>query len=247
VWRVNGLLLLILLLGLSGFWVFTEWKDWKFRQENDRYLATAKAQQAETSFSLQAADGVSLIGGPTALYLLQEDTAPYMPEPHPAYIITHNVLFVDQKTGTSRWLFAHGPQIILQERAFSEFTSGKDDENSAPRPLHQGIALVVAEGDSNKDGVVDDNDRQTLYFYHYEDKAPVKVLSAQRISFLGGGLPSSMVDIIYQDGGKSYAVSYAALDLKVLSKIAVPNLPNLSKPKHATSKFGFITEPRNVD
>jgi len=245
VWRANGLLLLGLLLVLSGFLAFTQWKEWKSRQETDRYLATAKAQRAETSFTLQPADGAGLFGEPTALYLLEEDTAPYMPEPHPAYILVHNVLSVDQKAGTSHWLFAQGPQVILQERAFSEFPSGKDGEYSASRPLHQGIALVVAEGDSNKDGVVDDGDRQSLYIYRLADKKLSKVLTASQIQLGETAMAEDRLYLIYQDGGKSYSVIYTLPDATVVSKIVVPDLPILSKPKQVNSKV--ITKSGIID
>jgi len=104
---------------------------------------------------------------------------------------------------------------------------------------------VVAEGDSNKDGVVDDGDRQSLYIYRLADKKLSKVLTASQIQLGETAMAEDRLYLIYQDGGKSYSVIYTLPDATVVSKIVVPDLPILSKPKQVNSKV--ITKSGIID
>jgi hypothetical protein len=249
VWRVNGLLLLLFLLVLSGLLAFTQWKEWKSRQERDRYVVAAvKAQQSATKFTLQAASSAGPFGGPTALHILEEDKAPYMQYPHPDQIIMHNVLSVNEKAGTSHWLFPKGHQIILAQQMVYNFGTGKEGEESSLASRELGFAMVLVEADSNKDGEVDERDRQSLYFYRLDEKSPEKLLSADVIRLQTPNWQLPLLQLIYQEAGKSYAVTYALPEGTLKSKIAISDLPPLSEPRSTiVPKVGFITEPAVVE
>lgn len=238
VWRLNGLLLVLLLGGglIGGAYFF--WESYLINHYVEAHYANVvKPNLNAPVYALETADKTLpfLTGAPERLYALAERVA-YDPDKR----TVHNILALNDEAKTSHWLFAPGKQVILDSEMLYQFPSGKRDEAVAGYRL-PGMALVVAEADTNKDGAVDEHDHQALYFYHLDGKPPVKILSGDRILLDAPGFPNLNLHVFYQDGGKSFALTYSIPDLTVTAKISVSGLPNLATPgKNGPVKIGFV-------
>jgi len=140
-----------------------------------------------------------------------------------------NILAVDRATNANRWLFKGIDREILSENAF--YVSVAKEEASADEGVRftvAGLAMVVADADTNNDGAVDAGDRQSLYVYRMDGKEPVKVLTAEYIGLeLTAGAKTCLV--FYQDSKSAFAATYSVPDMKLLTKAPIAELPKLER------------------
>jgi hypothetical protein len=246
VWRINAVLLLLIFLGAVVLEV------WSFKLERQfttsQSLGDWNAKHTKISFVLDPVEQQGLVSESRAqrLFTLSEKRTPEY-NPTQAETIARNVLLVDEKTGTSTWLFDNNARTILDEAVFLNLPKAVGNEGGLPNLGYSGLAMVVAESDTNTDGHIDSNDRQSLYFYAAGSKLPVKILTADRIILEPVQFGETTLRVISQEKDKSFEIVYSIPDLKVLANVAISHLPNLAKPAKSLMKVGFITEPKNTD
>jgi len=250
IWRVNALFLLIVLvltaLGLGKMVWSTAYPD---RTASRNMAALIARLTPKPHYTLDPATVVGVFGDSDAerLYLLDEHRG-FGVDAQKEVPVARNILAVDEKTGVSRWLFGAGSHAIVDQAPIYDYSPAKiqTSERSASSFL-VGMAIVIAEADTNKDGNVDERDRQSLYVYRMDGKAPTKLLSAERIQLEPSNWQKPKLHVFTQDAGKSFALTYTLPDLSPVAKIGIPDLPNLAKATTSVRKVGFITEPRNVN
>lgn len=246
VWRFNALLLLAALLLAAIFLAISIGSDVYFsRSSNERLAEFQRRWEPKTSYSLDPADATGMLDSANSerLFVLTERrTNPTNPQADVS--MARNLLVVDEKAGASHWLFGHGERAILDNMWVYDFAHG-EGHGFATHVV--GLAMVVADADSNHDERIDEGDRQTLFFYRLDGKDPVKILSADKIQMEPSNWQTAKLRFFYQDGKAAFAVSYSLPDLAVASKIPVSDLPKLGKPGKRITKIGFITEPRATD
>jgi hypothetical protein len=242
VWRVNALVLLLALVGGGGW---AAWQSYKLAHEARTDILFMPEQKGPSAFSLQAADpsGVFSSGMPERLYyLVENDTGAQ------DHATTRNILALNDKAKTSHWLFAQGKRAILDESMVYKFAKRTADAEEGGGYGFAALAIVVVENDTNRDGRFDAKDRQSLYITRLDGKAPVKLLTADRIVLETAIFQQNVQRLIAQDDGKSFEITYSVPDLEVVAKIPLPGLPNLDKPgKAGPSKIGFTGVTRVAD
>lgn len=144
-------------------------------------------------------------------------------------IIVANFLSVDHKANTSRWLFNGNERAILATLPLP-VKQTDDEERSAA--LVAGLAMIVADADTNKDGVTGSGDRMSLYVYRMDGKAPEKVLTADRMvmAMAPGG---KAVDVFSQNGQTARLTTYAVPAFKLLAQVPVAGMPEMAPPQRS--------------
>lgn len=234
VWRVNGFLLLLLLLGVAAAGVC------KLAWHGDRHMFAHWHHKMPAAHP--AADAYSLVPNPSTdmqsaapkaerLYALQKTVAGPVTR-------TINLLAVEDGDKSTHWLFKPAERAILAQAPLLGYEKQPPAEGARRLGL-VGLSMVVAEADTNGDGQYTEDDRQTVYVYRFDAEPPLKVLTADRIISSHEFADNSRVHIVYQSGGKSIAATYSLPDFKLLSEIAVPGLPKLSERPEASVRVGL--------
>lgn len=134
-----------------------------------------------------------------------------------------NLLVADKKTGTTKWLFDGFHRAILdQEPILTGRWYWKEPEADDDIPVEI-VVLKVVEADSNGDGALTLEDRQTLYVMRFPATGPEKLLEADTIWFTTQKNKDYQVG--YREKGEGYLATYALPDFTLKSKIAVAGLP----------------------
>lgn len=235
VWRFNAVLLL---LAMGFLAVLIAGKAWKpdfdplnFNRPSAYLEAQMKAASLQHYFlaPVEVVYGVENPTPPETLYSLSRQRNGFdMFEPFAAAEAV-NVLALDEKAKTSRWLFAPGKRVILSQTMLHNYETTKvpNTEQDAYITRVIGLAMIVVDTDTDKDGKLTSKDRQALYFYRLDGKAPAKILSAGRILLQTGTGETKHLHLFYQDEGKTFAVSYSVPAFELSSKIAVSGMPQL--------------------
>ena len=231
VWRLNAILLLaLLLLVVIALSVRLAWHHSHSPLDKANFTDTVKMLKGWSTATLEPVDTpfAGLNGASERVWSLVDGGGPNQR-------IVRNILALNDKAGTSHWLFAPGPRVIVD----SVMQIGRPDRENTVSIGYIGMVLVVADADTNKDGVVDERDRLSLYYYGLDDKLPVKMLAADRIILESTFVQDETLRLFVQDGGKSFELTYSLPDLVVHAKIPVSGLPNLTKPNRGVLKIGF--------
>jgi len=136
---------------------------------------------------------------------------------------TVNVLIVDKKTRTSSWLFKGFNQIILSQTPLLLGRWAYDDyEADEIAPIHQ-VVMRVVDTDTNKDGYLTADDRQTLYICHFDGKDPIAILSADQIWTADQNGKTYVVT--YREGKAGYIDTYAVPGFTLIDRIEIDDMP----------------------
>jgi len=134
-----------------------------------------------------------------------------------------NILIVDKKTKTTSWLFKGFDRVILSQTPLLLGRWAYDDyEADEIAPIHQ-IVMRVIEADTDHDGYLTEDDRQTLYICHFDGKDPIKILSADQIWTMDQSGKTYVVS--YRDGKKGYIATYSVPDFTLQDRIEVDGMP----------------------
>jgi hypothetical protein len=254
VWRANGLILLVMLVAIVAAVAYRAARDARGYAVSEAHLVqvvkTFEKQRAEDAgYGLVPLNLAFLQGANRTerLYALQKELPRSRPS-RPRWDATDdvwaiNILTIDDKAGTSRWLFADRNHTIISETMLITFDTpdtAKGDEKGANGPHVGGLAMVVIDADTNKDGKIDDKDADALYFYRCDGKAPVKVLDADRIVEVPYTFGTTSYEVFYQKGGKTFAASYSARDLSLKSQVAIADSPALKRAGGRDRRIGFV-------
>lgn len=137
--------------------------------------------------------------------------------------VVANILSVNSQTGESHWVFKGSDRAILETQPVYGLPS--DDPNASVMMPLKGIAMIVAEQDTDKDGEVGAGDRVTLCIYRLDGKAPEKLLTADRIKLVQGTVRSR---VFYQNGSNSFLAAYSMPEFRLLQKAPVADMPKLA-------------------
>jgi len=134
-----------------------------------------------------------------------------------------NVLIVDRRTNSTSWLFKGFDRVILSQTPLLFGRWAYDEyEVDEIAPIHQ-IVMRVVDEDTNKDGYLTEDDRQTLYICHFDGKDPTKILSADQIWTTDQN--GKTYTVTYRDGGAGYIATYSVPDFTLLSTIKIDDMP----------------------
>jgi hypothetical protein len=240
VWRLNAVLLLLGILAVGAVvGVRIAWPDfdivhWK-QVKSFNVLEAIQAAGVAESYTLEQLDQCGLCEGPgptEKLYAVVRHgsgTNPVMPWAQTSQKV--NVAVLDDKKKASRWLFPKGERAILSATVLYKWVvdeERKTDTGATTQML--GTFMVVVETDSNKDGRLDNLDRQSLYAYRFDGKPVVRLLTADRIITVGSPTQTDKYRVVYQTGNTTIAVTYSAPDFVVLSEIPIADMPKLQDP-----------------
>ncbi len=251
VWRFNGIVIMLLLLGALvcggvGLAARHHLIHWKWLDA--RTVHMPKGFQVPQGYSLVPLDmGLVANAAGERLYALDRyvrPRPPFGPFVTAPETVSVNVLAINEKTRTSRWLFTKADRLILsQTTLYGPMAPAKNDE--MPAMNISGVVFVIADTDTNKDGKITAQDAQSLYIYRMDGKEPVKVLDADRIVLVPSVYGAKHLELFYQKGDKSFAVTYSLPKLELESQIAISDLPMLNDAAAPHLKIGFVTEPRD--
>lgn len=130
-----------------------------------------------------------------------------------------NFLAVDGATGESHWLLSGFKHAITKYEVLTD--TPKDPANAA---VMTAVVMQVVEADTNKDGVLDYADKQTLYVYHPGEKTAAKLFSADAI--VDQGLTRNATYVItYVNAGVYKVAIYEVPSFKFVREKTLPALP----------------------
>lgn len=138
-----------------------------------------------------------------------------------------NFLVTSKKTGANTWLFKGFDRAIVGQEPMLTgrwYWHEPDADDDIAVDI---VVLKVVEADSDGDGYLTQEDRQTLYVARFaEDKqpAPEKLLSADAVWFMEQ--KNKDFDIGYRDHGEGFLAVYSLPDFKLQSKTKIEGLPN---------------------
>jgi hypothetical protein len=244
VWRINGLLLLLLLLGaLAAIGCRIAWHTHAGMERFHTMFRPGHLTAGKETYSLVPLDGIGMLTGsplPEKLYALSRNSDWPVDRHHPQHETITNILAVDEAAKSSHWLFKQGERAVLADDLLYDTASPKQGlvaEQDFVAKL-SGIVMVVAENDTNKDGRYTAEDEQALYVYRFDGKPPEKLLSADTIVLARKVFNEKKYRFFYQAGGKTFDVAYSVPDFIPVSKIEISNLPKLADPP-PVMKIGF--------
>ncbi len=245
VWRFNGIVIMLLLLGaLICGGVGLALRSGVIPWHDARLLHFDGHHHARHGYFLTSLNYGYMAGADTErLYALNRrsfrpEHHAFMPVVFPDDYRTVNILVVDQKSKASHWLFTPGHRRILSQNMLYYISkpAAKRADNVVPVMQVAGLALVVAEPGAGKDKKA--KKCQVLYFYAMDGKAPVKILEADRIEIMSNTSPDRF-ELFYQKDGKSFAATYALPKFTLESQIAIAGLPKLNNGSAHGAKIGF--------
>ena len=134
-----------------------------------------------------------------------------------------NILIVDKKTKTTSWLFKGFDRLIISQTPMLLGRWAYDEyEANEIAPVHQ-IVMRVVEADTNGDGYLTPDDRQTLYLCHFDGKDPIKIMTADQIWTAEQNGKTYV--ITYRDGDAAWIATYSVPDFTLIEKIRVDGMP----------------------
>ncbi|HWY64097.1 MAG TPA: hypothetical protein VNX61_02705 [Rhizomicrobium sp.] len=133
-----------------------------------------------------------------------------------------NLLAVDQVTAESHWLFkGYDRAIVADDTVYDSISLRRDQASSSPIAL----VMIVADSDTNKDGEMSEEDRQTLYVYRPGTAQAVRLLTADLIvSRLQTSDDRYLV--IYENGSSAVAATFSIPEFKLIVQKPLPKVPN---------------------
>lgn len=137
-----------------------------------------------------------------------------------------NLLLVDRKTNTNHWLFdGFDRAIVTQDAVLTGRWYWHEPEVDDDVPVEIAV-LKVIDADTDGDGALTANDRQTLYVARFGDKAPPpqKLLTADAIWI--AQQKNNDYQVGYRDRGEAFLATYALPDFTLVTKMKVEGLPN---------------------
>jgi hypothetical protein len=143
----------------------------------------------------------------------------------PEAAATVNLLVTDKKTNTNKWLFPGFDRAIVgQEPMLSGRWYWHEPEIDDDVPIEL-VVLRVIEADSNGDGALTQDDRQTLYIVRFAatPPAPEKLLTADAIWFTAQ--KAKELQIGYGDKGEGFLAVYSLPDFALVSKTKIDGMP----------------------
>jgi hypothetical protein len=136
---------------------------------------------------------------------------------------TVNLLLVDKKVGTNKWLFTGFDRAIVnQETVLTGRWYWREPEVDDDIAVDL-VVIKVIDADSNGDGILTAEDRQTLYVVRFPAAGPQALLSADAIWFTSQ--KAKQYQIGYRDHGDGYLATYALPDFTLVSKVKVEGMP----------------------
>jgi hypothetical protein len=134
-----------------------------------------------------------------------------------------NLVVADKKAGSTKWLFDGFNRAILdQEPILTGRWYWKEPEADDDIPVEI-VVLKVVEADTNGDGKLSLDDRQTLYVMRFPASGPEKLLEADTIWFTTQ--KNKEYQVGYRENGEGFLATYALPDFTLKSKIAIAGLP----------------------
>jgi len=134
-----------------------------------------------------------------------------------------NLLVVDKQKNTSAWLFPGFDRVLIGEEALLTgrwYYREPDIDDDVPVHL---MVLRTIEADTDHDGILTQDDRQTLYAVSFEGQKPKKILEADHIWFDHQKNKSFVAG--YREKGIGHLVTYALPDFSVTSDTVLAGLP----------------------
>jgi hypothetical protein len=226
-WRINAVLAFVALVAVIGFVVLFS-KERIDRPLLDYFVPPAAAavpQKAAYHYDLEKD---FLIGADTAsadfeLYRLVrwgKIDGKAMP---PEASATVNLLVADKKSGATRWLFpGFDRTVISQEPVLTGRWYWREPESDDDIPVEI-VVLKVIDADTNGDGALTLDDRQTLYVARFPAAGPVKLLEADAVWFTMQ--KNKEYQVGYREKGEGYLVTYALPDFSLVTKTKIEGLP----------------------
>jgi hypothetical protein len=142
----------------------------------------------------------------------------------PEAAATVNILVTEKKTNTSKWLFTGFDQVIVgQDAMLTGRWYTREPEIDDDVPLHL-MVLRIVKADTNGDGVVNAEDRQSLLACRFEGGEPEEFLAADQIWFTSQ--KGKTYTVAYRDKGKGFFATYSLPDFKLVSQTSIPGMPN---------------------
>lgn len=142
----------------------------------------------------------------------------------PEAAATVNLLVADKKTGTNKWLFpGFDRAIVNQETVLTGRYYWHEPEIDDDIAVEI-VVLKVIDADSNGDGALTADDRQTLYIARFPAAAPEKLLTADAIWFTMQNKKEFQIG--YREKGEGFLAVYALPDFTLVSKTKVEGMPN---------------------
>ena len=227
-WRLNAVLAFVALVAAIVF--LTLFSKERVRQPLLNYLVPPSIQTVKPPPSYTYVLEPNLVLGgsaepnPFALYRLMRwgKIKSHNGEPDTAAAV--NVLIVDKKTKTTQWLFRGFDRVIVSQTPLLLGRWAYDDyEADEIAPVHQ-VVMRVVEQDTNKDGYLGIDDRQTLYICRFNGKEPEKILSADQI--WTADQDGKTYTISYRNGDAATIATYSVPDFKLIEQTKIDVMPN---------------------
>jgi hypothetical protein len=143
----------------------------------------------------------------------------------PEAAATVNLLVTDKRTNSNKWLFqGFDRSIVGQEAMLTGRWIWREPEVDDDVPVEL-VVLRVIEADSNGDGALTQDDRQTLYIARFAATPPTPepFLTADAIWFTMQKAKEFQVG--YRDKGIGYLAVYALPDFKLVSQTKIEGMP----------------------
>lgn len=227
-WRINAVLVFLALVALLAFVVLLS-KE-RIKQPLWNYIVPPPPVAAAPVKSCYRYDLEQdlLIGGDTArddfeLFRLVRWGKVNGRAVTPEASATVNLLIVDKKTGANKWLFqGFDRAIVSQETVLTGRWYWHEPEVDDDIAIDL-VVMKVIDADSNGDGVLTSEDRQTLYVVRFPAAGPEKLLTADAIWFTVQ--KNKEYQVGYRDAGEGYLATYALPDFTLVSKVKVEGMP----------------------
>jgi hypothetical protein len=225
-WRINAVLAFVALVAVIAFVVLFS-KERIDRPLRDYFVPPPAAARVprKPSYRYELEKDL-LIGADTAhedfeLYRLVRWNRNVPATSNASDIV--NLLVSDKKSGGNKWLFdGFDRTIVNQETVLTGRWYWREPEADDDVPVEI-VVLKVIEADTNGDGALTLDDRQTLYVARFPATGPVKLLTADAVWFTMQ--KNKEYQVGYREKGEGFLATYALPDFTLVSKTKIEGLP----------------------
>ncbi len=232
VWRINGLLFMFGALLLAGSLIFNQInRRTQIPHERTVTNIASDPEGKEKWFlasprRIKGTDMVYLeLVSENSEVLVDDSTMNYFGDGH-SYTRdkSKNILFLNEVTDKSHWLFNGVEQLIMSVKELPEhsrygsYNSAHQDEKTVV------IVYSVIDSDTNKDGAIDAEDQDSLALSNALGSNYRVVLEDYERVLSVSLIEENILSIIYQTEGAIYSLKYAIDNSKLLSNTALPTI-----------------------
>jgi len=132
-----------------------------------------------------------------------------------------NLLVVDDDNATSHWLFRGTERTILSR----DEVHASDVANFNVFSPVVALVVTVLDADTNKDGRIDGQDRESLYFYRVGSASAVEFFTADHV-LAAQQIGTDRYLVIFENGNKAAVQTFSLVDFRPLSQNPLPDVPD---------------------